>query len=536
MLKNGKPAKWPWARFTFPPQPIDVDITTGSELIVAVNEREWVFFKVATIDTERGTLAVTWDGAAADEGVYPPSLVHYKWFKEGAKLTALQVLADEMLAGRADRVGHAMLRRDLPVFAPGRGPDGGVFVGDVDAICGWATGLERSYVPIQGPPGTGKTFTGAHMIRTLVNAGMRVGVTAMSHAAIDNLMQAVVDRFEADGDSENLRAVRKAKDGSVAGVRYLDDNRNVAEGDFNVIAGTTWLFASQAMRDNPVDVLVVDEAGQLGLADTVAATISATNVILLGDPQQLPQVSQASHPGGAGASALEHLLAGELTVPPDRGVLLEETWRMHPDVCSFISEVMYGGKLRSHSTVRRAVGGRADGPALAASRAQGMLDRVTRGGGDRRGDGGGVARPTVDRSARRDPSADGRRLHGGRPVQRSAPLRRGGVAGEPGDAGRGGRHGRQVPGPGGRGGVVLDGDVVVGVHAPHRRLPVLQEPAQRGDQPGAVPGLPGVHRRAARHAGARRRGDGADLSAVFVRRAGRPAQASTSKPVNIPLL
>ena len=117
-----------------------------------------------------------------------------------------------------------------------------------------------------------------------------------------------------------------------------------------MVAGTTWLFASKPMRENPVDVLVVDEAGQLGLADTLAATISATNVILLGDPQQLPQVAQASHPGGAGASALEHLLGDELTVPPDRGVLLETTWRMHPDVCGFISDVMYGGKLHSHES------------------------------------------------------------------------------------------------------------------------------------------------------------------------------------------
>jgi hypothetical protein len=131
--------------------------------------------------------------------VYPSSLVHYEWFREGAKLTALEELADEMLAGRADRVAHAILRRDLPAFEPGRGPDDGVFVGDVDAICGWVTGLDRSYVPIQGPPGTGKTFTGAHMIRTLVNAGLRVGVTAMSHAAIDNLMGAVVERFESRG-------------------------------------------------------------------------------------------------------------------------------------------------------------------------------------------------------------------------------------------------------------------------------------------------------------------------------------------------
>jgi predicted RecB family nuclease len=350
VLRNGKPAKWPWARFTFPTQPIDVEITRGSKLIVAVNEQEWVFFTVAEIDADAGHLAVTWDGEAAEKAIYPSSLVHYEWFREGAKLTALEELADEMLAGRADRVAHAILRRDLPAFEPGRGPEGGVFVGDVDAICSWVTGLARSYVPIQGPPGTGKTFTGAHMIRTLVNAGLRVGVTAMSHAAIDNLMGAVVERFEAEGDSENLRAVRKAKSGPVDGLQYVDDNQRVAEGDFNVIAGTTWLFASQAMRDNPVDVLVVDEAGQLGLADTLAATISATNVILLGDPQQLAQVSKASHPGGAGASALEHLLGDALTVPPDRGVLLETTWRMHPDVCGFISEVMYGGKLHSHAT------------------------------------------------------------------------------------------------------------------------------------------------------------------------------------------
>ncbi len=348
--KTGKPLKWPWARFRFPPQPIDVEIVKGSKLIVALNEQEWLFFKLEMIDAVAGELVVTWDDKAEEAGVYPSSLVRYEWFQEGAKLTALQQLADEMLAGRADRVGHAMLRRDLPAFELGRGPAGGMFIGDVPAMCGWATGLERSYVPIQGPPGTGKTFAGAHMIRTLVNAGLRVGVTAMSHAAIDNLMQAVVDRFAEEGDSENLRAVRKAKEGPVRGIRYVDDNANVARGDFNVVAGTTWLFASNPMGEHPVDVLVVDEAGQLGLADTLAATISATSVILLGDPQQLPQVSQATHPGGAGASALEHLLDGEPTVPPDRGVLLETTWRMHPDVCEFISEVMYGGKLHSHES------------------------------------------------------------------------------------------------------------------------------------------------------------------------------------------
>ena len=346
--KTGKPLKWPWARFTFPPQPIDVEIGKGSKLIVALNEQEWLFFTLEQIDAAAGELAITWNGDAEAAGVYPSSLVHYVWFQEGAKLQALEELADEMLAGRGDRVGHAMLRRDAPAFLPGSGPVAGEFVADVPAICAWATGLDRSYVPIQGPPGTGKTYTGAQLIHTLVTAGLRVGVTAMSHAAIDNLMQAVVDRFKEEGDSGKLRAVRKAKEGSLRGIRYVDDNAGVARSGFNVVAGTTWLFASKPMREISVDVLVVDEAGQLGLADTLAATISATNVILLGDPQQLPQVSQASHPGGAGASALEHLLDGDITVPADRGVLLETTRRMHPDVCEFISDVMYGGKLRSH--------------------------------------------------------------------------------------------------------------------------------------------------------------------------------------------
>ncbi len=95
------------------------------------------------------------------------------------------------------------------------GPAGGEFTRAVDDICGWVTQLDGSFVPIQGPPGTGKTFTGAHIIRTLVKAGKRVGVTAMSHHAIDNLMEAVVERFVEDGDVGELRAVRKSKPGDL---------------------------------------------------------------------------------------------------------------------------------------------------------------------------------------------------------------------------------------------------------------------------------------------------------------------------------
>ena len=150
----------------------------------------------------------------------------------------------------------------------------------------------------------------------------------MTHQANDNLMAAVVECFTGTV-SRRSAGGPQAPHRPVQGVSYIDDNTRCAEGDFNVIAGTPWLHASRAIRDHPVDVLVIDEAGQIGLADAIAASISATNVILLGDPQQLPQVAQARHPHGSGASALEHMLHGAPTISPDRGVFLDTTRRMH---------------------------------------------------------------------------------------------------------------------------------------------------------------------------------------------------------------
>ena len=399
-VKTGKQLKWPLAVFTFPDQPIHTDIDVGEDMIVALNEQQWAFFEIASLDRSTHEIRLVWKGDCQERGLIPSSLVHYSWYPERAKLTALQDLADELLAGNANRVGHSILRQEEPRFLPGHGPAGGVFTGEVADICRWVTGLDNSFVAIQGPPGTGKTFTGAHIIHTLVKAGKRVGVTAMSHYAIDNLMEAVVERFEEEGDVDALRAVRKAKHGSVPASRTSTTTVTAPDGNFNVVAGTAWFCASSAIRDNPVDVLVIDEAGQLGLADTLAATISADNVILLGDPQQLPQVSQASHPGGAGASALEHLLGDALTISNDRGVLLDVTWRLHPDVCRFISDVMYGGKLNSHESCSNQATNVGTGLRWLRARARSVLDRIDRRGGNRRRQDRGTARAGVDRSGR----------------------------------------------------------------------------------------------------------------------------------------
>jgi uncharacterized protein len=124
------------------------------------------------------------------------------------------------------------------------------------------------------------------------------------------------------------------------------DNKKLLDPDLNLVSGTPWLFA-RADHDSEFDLLFVDEAGQMSLADAVAIGTCAKSMVLLGDPQQLPQVSQGTHPDGAGASVLEHVLAGADTIAPDRGLFLDESWRMHPDICAFVSERFYDGRLES---------------------------------------------------------------------------------------------------------------------------------------------------------------------------------------------
>jgi len=130
-----------------------------------------------------------------------------------------------------------------------------------------------------------------------------------------------------------------------------------------VMAGTAWLWAREGM-ERAVDVLFIDEAGQVALADALAMAQAARNVVLLGDPQQLAQVTQGTHPLGAGVSVLEHLLGDAPTIPPDRGVFLDQTWRMHPDVCRFVSEAMYEGRLTSQEQCARQ---RVDSPGLSGT-------------------------------------------------------------------------------------------------------------------------------------------------------------------------
>jgi AAA domain len=207
---------------------------------------------------------------------------------------------------------------------------------------------EACVLPIQGSPGSGKTYTGARMIVELVKRGHRVGITATSHKVISHLLDAVCKVAREAGVP--LRAVQKAnetdgcEDPMVTQVENAGVIGALASGEAQAAAGTPWLWARSDMRGS-VDVLFVDEAGQMSLANVLAISPAATSSVLLGDPQQLDQPQKGIHPPGAEGSAFDHLLQGHATIPSDQGLFLTETQRLHPDICVFTSELFYDGRL-----------------------------------------------------------------------------------------------------------------------------------------------------------------------------------------------
>jgi predicted RecB family nuclease len=225
--------------------------------------------------------------------------------------------------------------------------------GSVPKIIEAISNLQSSYVFVQGPPGAGKTYTGSHVIVALLKKGCRVGVSSNSHKAINNLLEGVVK--VAKEQKFAFRGAKKSTNGKLDSYfdgEYIEDvfdNEEIwgtfgSDQEYRLIAGTAWLFSDEEM-DQQLDYLFVDEAGQVALANLVAMGTSAKNIVLLGDHMQLGQPIQGTHPGRSGDSSLEYLLNGMATIPAERGIFLGTTWRMHPDVCRFISDAVYDGRL-----------------------------------------------------------------------------------------------------------------------------------------------------------------------------------------------
>ncbi|MEI9850103.1 MAG: TM0106 family RecB-like putative nuclease [Sphingomonas sp.] len=247
----------------------------------------------------------------------------------------------------------AILRRDPPRLT-GR-PEGAALVPDgIDATEGAIAALrqlDHSYLLVQGPPGAGKTYTSSQAIVALLAEGRRIGVASNSHKAINNLLTEVEAMATAQG--LHCRGVKKSsrEDQMLNSGGWITDtlaNEGVT-GAHQLVAGTAWLFA-RPEHELAFDYLFVDEAGQVGLANIVAMGVAARNIVLVGDQMQLSQPVKGTHPRDSGLSALDHLLEDNATVPPEQGVFLPITRRMHPDLCRFISDAVYDGRLRSEAS------------------------------------------------------------------------------------------------------------------------------------------------------------------------------------------
>ena len=302
----------------------------------------------------------------------PPSL--------GAQQPAIEEwgaqLAEALTAGRSfeDPVFDVLRRAEprlsgrsslvLPDSAEALAVGGGEDARMIGAVVASLRALDRSALAVQGPPGTGKTYLAARVIRRLVEEhGWRIGVVAQSHKVVENVLDGVVAAglaSELVGKALQTGATETGQErytvirgGGYAS--FLDGHRRAGRGA--VVGGTAWTFSnSTRIERRSLDLLVIDEAGQFSLAPTIAATVGAQRLLLLGDQQQLPQVSQGSHPEPVDTSALEWLLGGRATMPEALGYFLADTRRMHPALASVVSELSYDGRLKAHeSTLERVV-------------------------------------------------------------------------------------------------------------------------------------------------------------------------------------
>ncbi|MTD53905.1 TM0106 family RecB-like putative nuclease [Amycolatopsis pithecellobii] len=244
--------------------------------------------------------------------------------------------------------GLDLLRRSAPRLRGGRAlPDPGEDL--VRTVIEAVDALDGSTLAVQGPPGAGKTYLAGKLIAHLVRAGKTVAVTSNSHKAVENVLTA------AKANAPGLPCAKRPRKAPDPQQPWDQPKTNDAlarwrteHDEGHLVGGTAWTFANTALRAEPFDVLIIDEAGQFALADALAVSTAAKNLVLLGDPQQLPQVVQGTHPAGAAASALGHLLGDADVIPPELGYFLDQSRRMHPDVCAPVSRLSYAGLLHAH--------------------------------------------------------------------------------------------------------------------------------------------------------------------------------------------
>ena len=338
-------------RFRYPPQ--EFEVRAGETLYSQVRTK---FGEVKECDRHNRTIDLIVPKKQLTDR--PTALFVHSHVSTKAMQEALLALGDRVIdAGSIEALSpcpeRALLLREPPtllscLFQP---PSFSGSFTVTDYATQIVTQLDRTALAIQGPPGSGKTYTGAKMIITAVQAGLKVGVTATSHKVIQNLLKAVAKQANQDGISIRLGHIERGNANKSSGPikRFTDNRKALAElhsGAIQVLGATAWPWSSEDAKQT-VDVLFVDEAGQVSLANVLAVAGAAGTMVLLGDPQQLEQPSKGSHPPGVGLSALQYILGEDETMPRDKGLFLPVTWRLSPSICQFTSELFYASELSS---------------------------------------------------------------------------------------------------------------------------------------------------------------------------------------------
>lgn len=338
----------PLHEYSFPPQ--ETKLREGSR----VYYRDTQIGQVEYIDPVAGILGIRKTTKCIS--IHPPVVYTYEIVGSDDLANSLLRIGESVAANGFTETDPYGVAFDLLLRRSPRLKTGSVLLNPEESVVEAAkrlvAELDGTVLPIQGPPGSGKTFTAARMILAALDRGKRVGVTANSHKVIRNLLNDVQTAAQKIG-RKPVSCTHKVTDRSDELPDWLNEETNneraleaIRTRSCEVLAGTAWLW-SREDAVGAVDILFVDEAGQMSLANAVAIAPAATNLVLLGDPQQLDQPLQGSHPAGAEVSALEHILKGEKTIRPGEGLFLDETWRLHPSICTFTSEVFYEGLLQS---------------------------------------------------------------------------------------------------------------------------------------------------------------------------------------------
>jgi uncharacterized protein len=344
-IELGPRAKTPIHRYEYPPQ--EVSLNEGDEVYEVKGEK---IGTVHAIQLENYSIDIKKTGKTIDR--HASSIHALERIDPGVLATSIMSVAESIIEDGLNDEGpyraakHLLLKKKPKLVVS---YDGALLQPNEEVVAGAiriASNLNRSVLAIQGPPGSGKTYAGAKMIIALVNAGKKVGVTAVSHKVIRNLFRKVIEL-----DAGSIGCVHKVTEkntGPSEGIVEVTKSSEAIDALSNkkVVGGTAWLWADNNSVET-LDYLFVDEAGQMSLSQVLSASRAAKNLILLGDPQQLEQPQKGAHPEGSDVAALTYLLDGHKTMPNDKGLFLNVTRRLHPKISAFTSELFYESRLES---------------------------------------------------------------------------------------------------------------------------------------------------------------------------------------------